>query len=699
MLSLLVLVQLRPQIRHVWTFFIFWILAWLFEYYFLGQNSYIHMDDEGDHFVPYYLYLINQHLGGQFGHGLSGGNDVYSAFSPGFQLISPELYWLSLFPVWIAVLLHKAILVCVGFLGSYVLVRYTSGASRLTCAAVAAIFTVSTHNLVYITYSIGAALSFLPLAIHVLVARSNGPRYWLYAIPTIIVTAIYLDPTHVIEPMFAGIGLAALMLKRINLRVVFALAGLFVATVLNWGEPIYAMLQMSSLTERGGNIDTRAITMETILENVRWLFIRLEENRITLLALLAVVVLWFRQDELRVRATVGIVGVFALYVFLVLFPFREIGLPALSKLSHHYVLLALTGVMLPAVARAADHMTLPEKWGFGNNRDIGGIFLLALSIGMLVHFKTYNFANLLYHGGQSQYHSIETLKSDTWRPKQPFRVVTLRVRDLGPEPGIAYGLYDLESLDVYMMLETRQRSLFYKTGILRRQSTNLSTDPRLMIDWSRWRDGFYHGIGEQASLDLLRLANVGFILTPLPLAPGDGLRLVAGPDVPPMTREVRASRPLDYIRDRINRLFDFPDLYIYELPEAYPQVFAAKRIASVSDNTKDVDFLKKMERQAGLPLRGILTRKSDRAKLGESVSSLRVEKYAQVANGFTADLSAPEGGILVVNTVKTPFWHATADGDPLEIVPVNMIQMAVRVPKGSRSIKFDYRRPSLFRDH
>ena len=67
------------EIRNVVPFFLLWAAVFLFEYYFLGENSYIHMDDEGDHIIPYYMYLLNGHLGGQFGHALGGGNDIYTS--------------------------------------------------------------------------------------------------------------------------------------------------------------------------------------------------------------------------------------------------------------------------------------------------------------------------------------------------------------------------------------------------------------------------------------------------------------------------------------------------------------------------------------------------------------------------------------------------------------------------------------------
>ena len=139
-MALLALLWWRPEIKTPGPFFLIWTMAWLFEYYFLGKNSYIHMDDEGNFYIPYYLNIINNHLGGEFGHQFAGGNDVYTGFSPSIQLVSPELVWLANFPIWIAVLLHKAIVVSVGFWGAYFLCCKTLKTEVFTSVALAALF-------------------------------------------------------------------------------------------------------------------------------------------------------------------------------------------------------------------------------------------------------------------------------------------------------------------------------------------------------------------------------------------------------------------------------------------------------------------------------------------------------------------------------------------------------------------------------
>jgi len=688
--ALLLLLRWRPEISSPGRFFLIWAAVWLFEYYFLGANSYIHMDDEGDHFIPYYLNLIDHHLGGQFGHRFAGGNDVYTGLSPSIQLVSPELVWLTYLPVWVAVLLHKAIVVSVGFWGGYLLCRKTVKAEVFTSIALAALFTVSTENIISITYSIGSSLTFLPMAIWVLVGRSEERRYWRYAIPFAIVVALYLDPTHVVEAMFTGLGLAAIMLRKINLRVILSLAFLLVAELINWGEPLYGMYLMSPLTERGGTADLGPISVNRLEIAFQSLITRSAEDRSIYLAFGSLLILWLNRDRMAGRWTVGVAGVFITYAFMILFPFQMIGLGVLSTISHQYLLLAVTALMLLPLARAAE----APFWNKVKWRNAGSGLILALAIGMLASFKVSVFSNLLYHGGQNQYHGIGTLAATDWRPKQPFRVITLRVRDLGPEPAIAYGLYGLESFDVFQMLQSKERSAYYHAGILKQPSVSGGYDPRLLVDWSRWRNGLYRGIGEQVSLNLLRVANVGFIISPIPFEE-DGVELVVGPDHPPLTKFDRKSGLTAYLADRIDRLTDFPDMYIYSIPRPYPQLYAADRIVYVSDTLPDIDFIKRVDAGTSGPGRVLVARRKTSDSLGQADGRLIVESFRQVKDGYAARVSAPNGGILVVNTPALPFWHAVADGRPLQVSPVNEIQLAVQVPPGAREVLFQYARPSL----
>lgn len=681
--------------RNVYLFLVAWAAVYLFEYYFLGPNSYIHMDEEGDHFPSYYTYLLTSHLGGQFGHHVGGGIDVFSSFSPNVQMFSPELVLLSVFPFWIGFLVHMVIMVGIGLWGAYLLCLKTSECQPGTAAAVAALFTVSSYIFPLASYPIGAGIAFLPMAIYVMVVRSQERHYFRYVVPLALFSTAYMNPPLVVEAMFAGLGLSAIMLNRINVRVVMSLVILLVFELINWSEPLYALMVMSPYSERGGNIEDQTLTLARLSDTVGYVYGRIVEYRANFIAFGALAVLWLKRDSLRLPGTLVVFGLFVLLGVLILFPWQVIGLAPINNLSHHYVMLAMTGLFIPLMGRAATVLKIPGRIGTRLGKNAGTAVVLALAIGLLGYFKFYNFANLLYHGGQSQYRSIDTLADTSWRPAEPFRVITLRVRDLGPEPAIPYGFYGLESFDVFLNLRPSSWSKFYNIGILGKPHTGKVADPRLFVEWSRWRDGRYHGIGEQVSLPLLRLANVGFILSPLPFPEGS-LRLVAGPPEAPITRYQRKTRPFDYFADRIKRLFDFTDLYVYALPDPYPQVFAPDRVEPVEDGTSLDRFISIIKREAQKPDRVAVIRKAALESLGRARTSLKIEKFERVQDGFRIRIQAPEGGVVVVNTVALPFWTAaTNNGRQLKIIPVNQIQMGVQAPPGSREIIFRYHRPTV----
>lgn len=687
----------KLSVKKVSSFFVVWLLVSLFEYYFLGENSYIHMDEEGDHFVPFYLYLLNDHLGGQFGHSISGGTDIFTSISPSVQLVTPELIWLGIFPIWIAILIHKCIIVAVGFLGSFYLCRSATNADVFVCCSVAALFTVSTHNLTIATYSVGAGLSFLPLLIYTVIVRSNEKNYWKISLPVIITAAIYLDPTHNVEPVFAGLGLAAILFNRINMRVVLAVFAFAIVFLINWAEPLYAMLQMSPHTIRGAEYSQEISLIDRVINSWQSTWTYLQYNRIFVVPAVALAILIWAKDPTRKPTLAVFLIAVLLYPALLLFPFDQIGLGAVTNLSHHYVLLAITGLMLVPLARAATILqTASQGWRyFGNSPHLGGVVVLAVAVGCLGYFKAYNFGNLLYHGGQSQYHSVETAMSEEWRPSSPFRVLTLRVRDIGTEPGLAHGIFGLEPFDAFQMLPTAKRSSLIANGIRRTPPDEYNADPRIFVDWARWKNGAYHGIGEQVSLDLLRLSNVGFILSPIPFADDSVLELVAEPSSPPLIRFEQSNKLTSYLKNRIERILDFTDLYIYKLPGSYPQVFAPTRLNELPENITETQEIATVKASAHLKGFVISAKSSIKRRLAQPYLSLEITRSRRDRDGYNVDVEAPDGGIIALNTIYLPFWTATADGVPLDLVSVNFFQMAVKVPPGTHRVAFSYHRPDL----
>ena len=350
--------------------------------------------------------------------------------------------------------------------------------------------------------------------------------------------------------------------------------------------------------------------------------------------------------------------------------------------------------MLVPLSQAASNTSFIFVKVLAKYKNLNGAILLAIAFGMLTYFKADNFVNFVFHGGQAQYHSIDNLVKKNWHPQTPFRVMTLRVRDLGPEPALAYGMYGLEAIDVYQMLQSKQRSIFNRVGIYQSKLFQ-GADPRLFVDWKLWQDGLYRGIEKQVSLDYLKLVNCGFIITPIPFEEKNGLRLVSGPDTPPLTKFDRKDQFLKYIKQRIQRLYKFPDMYIYALSDVYPQVFAADKLFYVPDDLGDEDHVRSLASKMKKGSYIATIKNSQRSKFGEFSPGLRIESFKRVRDGFEISIDAHDGGVAVINSVYLKYWSANADGKPVEIIPVNYIQMGVKVPPKTHKLRFSYHRPDM----
>jgi hypothetical protein len=68
--------------------------------------------------------------------------------------------------------------------------------------------------------------------------------------------------------------------------------------------------------------------------------------------------------------------------------------------------------------------------------------------------------------------------------------------------------------------------------------------------------------------------------------------------------------------------------------------------------------------------------------------SARLRRYANTE--VMVEVTAPGGGILLLNDVWHPWWHASIDGAEAEILKANAIFRAVVVPRGQHVVRFTF---------
>lgn len=158
----------RGDLRQSWLtspglFLFVWLGLFLLPYLLFGPSSYLWMDDEGDLLVPFHLYLATHEPEGIYSYVIGAGADLIGSFLVGGEFLSPERGLMAVFPLWIAIAIHKTITCLSGFLGTYYMARRMARADRFLALGLAAIATVYWYRMVLVTFGTGMTLATVPL--------------------------------------------------------------------------------------------------------------------------------------------------------------------------------------------------------------------------------------------------------------------------------------------------------------------------------------------------------------------------------------------------------------------------------------------------------------------------------------------------------------------------------------------------------
>jgi hypothetical protein len=129
------------------------------------------------------------------------------------------------------------------------------------------------------------------------------------------------------------------------------------------------------------------------------------------------------------------------------------------------------------------------------------------------------------------------------------------------------------------------------------------------------------------------------------------------------------------------------DAYVYENPRALPRVM-------VVGNWQLADFNRLYV--AGWPAtvdphKTVLL---SRAPASLAAGALRRDGTARLVHYANTEVEiavdAPDGGLLLLNDVWHPWWRATLDGRPVDILRANVIFRAVVLPPGTHNVRFTF---------
>jgi len=127
------------------------------------------------------------------------------------------------------------------------------------------------------------------------------------------------------------------------------------------------------------------------------------------------------------------------------------------------------------------------------------------------------------------------------------------------------------------------------------------------------------------------------------------------------------------------------DAYVYENPRALPRVMLAT-------DWRKADF-EYMIQNGGWPdidprRTVLLEHKPAGFSPNGATGKVRLARYYNTE--IEIEVEAPEGGILVLNDVWHPWWRASVDGQPAEILRANVLFRAVVVPPGKHVVRFGF---------
>lgn len=128
------------------------------------------------------------------------------------------------------------------------------------------------------------------------------------------------------------------------------------------------------------------------------------------------------------------------------------------------------------------------------------------------------------------------------------------------------------------------------------------------------------------------------------------------------------------------------DAYVYENPRALPRVLFA-----TAAQAADFEHILATGAWPAADLTSTVLLEAPPAEPGtvRRPGSVRILSYRHTQVSIEAD--SPDGGHVVLNDLWHPWWRASVDGRPAELLKANVLFRAVAVPPGRHTVRFSFR--------
>ena len=659
-----------------------WTLIGTYEFWILGDRSYLPMWSELDYTLSGHLALAGHPSGQKFVHGFAGGTDYDVVMAYTGLAVSLEKFLATTFPIGLANFFHKVLLVGVSVIGMYRLSRGFPKLGRSLSFANAALFSVFAGYMTTVTWAHGLGYALIPLVCHIVIGRLERRNYFAGVFAVGVLYAISSSPTHSFVTLTSAIFCLALLRNWSTvLKIIPGFLIIFALLVLNWQDGLFAKAISSPLMGRGNEIKLP--------------YWPIPDFRVLLGTAAAALALYGRRSD-GARITVALLlinfsGVMGHYLVLnvgFLAPLKPLTTGYFISASHVVTLMALG--MGAALAKRRMQGLIPQTENLvvrsvHSAPYIAFIAVAALAFGEFSKARVYNPLVWLSQGGLPTLGAaLDQLKNPSWLPAAPTRTVSIHYR-------MAANFAAAAGLDTYdgALNLAPGRHLDYWRHIIERKNAHSSHPglPFVDVDFKCCED---YDVPSFADLDLLRIANVGFILSVVPLK-GEGLIQVAGPtgkaDLPRSNQS-----PLERFRRFVELVFEPAKIRVYSLGKPVARVYGAESLVRVPAAEDDKTFFTLVKRH-GLQ-GGVVARSGDIPEMEIPAGKPQLGDWRLDGDRVHVPITGG-GGLVVHNTSYLPFWRAYVDGKETPVFPVNGAQMAAVVPDGARVLEFRYQRPTL----
>ncbi len=671
-----------------------WILFLTFEYWFLGPYSFVGYHDEADLGIVRFLHDTTCHIGGNFLHGVLGGVDKRGTLLTGGQYFSLERGLVAWLPLSLAILIHKVLVTCTSTIGMYLLLRKSKTflIPRSEAFFLSAFFSTSNIYMIHKTFHYGLGYSVLPLACYLFTLRTNKKYYLFSCFLLSILISISNAPSHTFLAVFFGLITISFLIYRkyINLRFCLAVSFLIFIVCFNWIDAISVIKEYATSTIRFSDPQSTQYYANKIWGSWRilkssssfqYLFFKgfsfLPFLIIGLTTAIAI------KNKLKFSWPFLLAILTPIYFPEIMYsiPWAHINLTFLNSVNYSRIAHVSTTAFI--LTLAALPLTIRER-----GKRIAGLCVFLPFLFFNFDLKIRAFIETIYSNRLKLY-AIDNLLNHNWNSRDNlFRVVTAGDWYRNSfHPNFVWN-YGLESLDGVSNLVPRIHKEYWYYGLHKNSNSKplpFTENARLHLHYSDkniFASTSIHGceqpfidLDSTIDLNILRLANVGYVISYFPLK-GTNVTKVSGPENQPHPSCLPTFK--EKLQRRLKNTFDPDDINIYSLGDFTPRAYFPSKIISDLPLKESYRYISKHY----CP-RCVFT---DQKTLEKSEGVIL--KLTKVKDGYDIEVDVKKEGLFVLNHFMTPWWQVFINGKKKDIFTINNFQIGLNLKQGKSKLEF-----------